>query len=244
MLPLIVIAPAATVGLDPPWPLAAFRLVCCSCCCAVAARESVDAAIALGMVSGGGKRGRSSRSSPRMEPAEAAFDPVPLVLEEEDPEPPPAAATASGRGSSGSSRGGSSKSSSRGSSKSRTNSRDKSSSEEEAGSGEGGGGGGAAAGLTPLSSDALEELRRALDPSSPEQIVAFAVEVESHHIGDSGKGGAAAVGGGVLEAQEADGVVMAQGKESDWHRCVDGLQRSGVDVADTEARTWLRRAKR
>ena len=118
--------------------------------------------------------------------------------------------------------------------------------EEEAVGGEGGGGGGgdAAAGLTPLSSDALEELRRALDPSSPEQIVAFAVEIESHHVGDSGKGGAAAVGGGVLEAPEAGGGVMAQGRESDWHRCVDGLQRSGVDVADTEARTWLRRAKR
>lgn len=213
---------------------------------AVAARESVDAAIALGMVSGGGKRGRTSRSSPRMEPAEAAFEPVPLVLEE-DPEPPAAPAPAdSGRGSSGSSRGGSSKSSSRGSSKSRTNSRDKASSEEEAVGGEGGGGGGgdAAAGFTPLSSDALEELRRALDPSSPEQIVAFAVEIESHHVGDSGKGGAAAVGGGVLEAPEAGGGVMAQGRESDWHRCVDGLQRSGVDVADTEARTWLRRAKR
>jgi hypothetical protein len=208
-------------------PVGLWLSLCASVAAAAAARESVDAAIALGMVSGGGKRGRSSRASPRVVPAEAAFEPVPLILEEVVGASA-VASTASGRGSA--------KSSSRGSARSQTNSRDKASSEDEA---DGGG-----ASFTPLSSDALEELRRALDPSSAEQIVAFAVEIESHHTGDSGRGGAAAVGGGVLEAQEPGGGVTAQAKESDWHRCVDGLQRSGVEVAATEARTWLRRAKR
>jgi hypothetical protein len=105
-----------------------------------------------------------------------------------------------------------------------------------------------------VSSDALEELRRALDPASSEQIVAFAVEVESHHTTGTGKGGAAAVGGGVLqELQAADGLAGGgsgggaggrNGGTSDWHRCVDGLQRSGVAVGDSEARTWLQHANR
>ena len=101
-----------------------------------------------------------------------------------------------------------------------------------------------------LSSDALEELRRALDPTSSEQIVAFAVEIELHHSG-TGQSVAAAVGGGVLqELQTADeGGVGAGGgrdfgKASGWHRCVDGLRRSGVVVGESEARSWLQRAKR
>ncbi len=103
---------------------------------------------------------------------------------------------------------------------------------------------------TPLSSDALEELRRALDPASAEQIVTFAVEIEAHHSGMD-KSVAATVGGGVLqELQAADeGAVGTGGNRdfggmSDWHRCVDGLQRSGVTVGESEARSWLQRAKR
>lgn len=100
-----------------------------------------------------------------------------------------------------------------------------------------------------MSSDALEELRRALDPASSEQIVTFAVEIEAHHSG-TGKGVAAAVGGGVLqELQAADeGAAGSGGRDfggtADWHRCVDGLQRSGVGVDEGEARSWLQRAKR
>ena len=99
-----------------------------------------------------------------------------------------------------------------------------------------------------LSSDALEELRRALDPTSSEQIVAFAVEIEPHHSG-TGTSVAAAVGGGVLqELQTADegGVGGGRdfGKTSDWHRCVDGLRRSGVVVGESEARSWLQRTNR
>lgn len=108
----------------------------------------------------------------------------------------------------------------------------------------------ATADTAPLSSDALEELRRALDPASAEQIVTFAVEIEAHHS-FMGKSVAAAVGGGVLqELQAADeGAVGTGGSRdfggmSDWHRCVDGLKRSGVTVGESEARSWLQRAKR